>query len=99
MVQAGGHHPVQEVVDAGDAVEHAPHLPRLECSGAGHGRRYFSCDRKATIALNFCGGRCLNDGIGAVGLTSVRAIPWRGIREPMCVSSGPGPSLPFSPIL
>ena len=39
---------------------------------------YFSCERKSTTASNFCGGRFLNDGIGAVGFTSVRAIPWRG---------------------
>src|SRR5271154_3378112 len=62
-------------------------------------RRYFSCDRKLTTALNFAGGRFLNDGIGAVGFTSVRAIPWRGSREAMCVRSGPGPELPLSPIL
>src|ERR1035438_4397456 len=61
--------------------------------------RYFSCDRKLTTALNFCGGRFLNDGIGAVGFTSVRAIPWRGSRDAMCVRSGPGPELPLSPIL
>ena len=35
----------------------------------------------------------------AVGLTSVRAIPSAGSRAPMWVSSGPGPSLPLSPIL
>ena len=40
--------------------------------------RYFNCERKATTASNFCGGRFLNEGIGAVGLTSVRAIAWRG---------------------
>ena len=53
--------------------------------------RYFSCERKLTTALNFCGGRFLNDGIGAVGFTSVRAIPWRGSREAMCVRSRTGP--------
>src|SRR5271169_5004945 len=62
-------------------------------------RRYFSCDRKLTTALNFAGGRFLNEGIGAVGFTSVRAIPWRGSRAAMCVRSGPGPELPLSPIL
>ena len=52
-------------------------FPRHGCHGCGHAS-YFSCDRKATTALNFCGGRFLNEGIGAVGFTSVRAIPWRG---------------------
>src|ERR1700704_118228 len=61
--------------------------------------RYFSCARKATTALNFFGGRFLNDGIGAVGLTSVRAIPCRGRRAPTFVHFGPGPAFPFSPIL
>ncbi len=61
--------------------------------------RYFSCSRKVTTAWNFFGGRFLNDGIGAVGLTSVRAIAWRGIRPPTCVSTGPGPLLPLSPSL
>ena len=41
----------------------------------------------------------LNDGIGAVGLTSVRAIACAGSRAPISVSGGPGPALPFSPIL
>src|ERR1035438_318294 len=61
--------------------------------------RYFSCDRKLTTALNFAGGRFLNDGIGAVGFTSVRAIPWRGSREAMLLRFGPGPEFPLSPIL
>ena len=43
--------------------------------------------------MNFFGGRFLNDGIGAVGFTSVRAIPWRGSREAMCVRFGPGPGV------
>src|SRR5271157_2995645 len=63
------------------------------------GERYFSCDRKLTTALNFCGGRLRNDGIGAVGFTSVRAMPWRGSRAPIWVRSGPGPPFPLSPIL
>ena len=40
-----------------------------------------------------------NEGIGAVGLTSVRAIAAAGRRAPISVSGGPGPALPFSPIL
>src|SRR3954447_16157458 len=55
--------------------------------------------RKSTSALNFAGGRLLNEGIGAVGLTSVRAIAWRGRRAAMLPSGGPGPSLPSSPNL
>src|SRR3954462_9372009 len=60
---------------------------------------YLRLPRKSTSALNFSGGRSLNDGMGAVGLTSVRAIAWRGRRAAMCSSSGPGPSLPLSPNL
>ena len=41
----------------------------------------------------------MNDGIGAVGFTSVRAIAARGMRAPMWVRFGPGPELPLSPIL
>src|SRR4051812_42604862 len=52
-----------------------------------------------TSALNFSGGSDLNDGIGAVGLMSVRAIACLGSRLPTSVSGGPGPSLPLSPIL
>src|SRR3712207_7945071 len=40
-----------------------------------------------------------NDGIGAVGLMSVRAIACRVRNSPISVSGGPGPSLPFSSIL
>ena len=54
-------------------------------------RRYFSCVRKETTALNFFGGRFLNEGIGAVGFTSVRAIAWRFTREPMFVRLRPRP--------
>jgi hypothetical protein len=43
---------------------------------------YLSWERKNTAALNFFGGRFLKEGIGAVGLTSVRAIPAAGRREP-----------------
>ena len=35
---------------------------------------YLFCERKLTIAVNFFGGRFLKEGIGAVGLTSVRAM-------------------------
>ena len=41
----------------------------------------------------------MNDGIGAVGLMSVRAIPSLGRREAIFSSGGPGPSLPLSPNL
>src|SRR5437763_13853894 len=37
--------------------------------------------------------------MGAVGLMSVRAIAGRGRRAPIFVRFGPGPELPFSPIL
>src|SRR4051812_50018764 len=60
---------------------------------------YLRLPRKSTSALNFSGGRSLNDGIGAVGLTSVRAIAWRGRRAAMLPNGGPGPSLPLSPNL
>ena len=56
-------------------------------------------ERKLTIASNFFAGRFLKEGIGAVGLTSVRSMPWRGIRDPMWVRLGPGPELPLSPIV
>src|SRR5258708_4445534 len=97
-MQPGGHRRVHQVIDARDAVEHRADLSRLQLSGlcpsgcAG-------CERNSTTDLNFCGGRFLNEGIGAVGLTSVRAIPWRGSRPAMCDRSGPGPALPLSPIL
>ena len=80
VVQPGGHGGVEEVVDPGDAVEHRTCLAglasapcRRATSGMVHG--YLSCERNSTTALNFCGGRFLKEGIGAVGLTSVRAIP------------------------
>ncbi len=60
---------------------------------------YLSWERKLTIASNFWGGRFLNDGIGAVGFTRVRAIACRGSREAIFVRFGPGPAFPFSPIL
>src|SRR5437763_9374 len=60
---------------------------------------YFNWDRKVTRFLNFSGGSSLKEGIGAVGFTSVRAIPCAYRREAMWVRSGPGPALPFSPIL
>src|SRR5207245_9891754 len=72
---------------------------RLRLGGRASPGRYFSCERKATTASNCLGGRFLNEGIGAVGLTSVRAMPWRGSRDAMCVRSGPGPALPLSPSL
>src|SRR3954451_6618148 len=58
-----------------------------------------SDEMNVTNALNLSGGSDLNDGIGDVGLISVRAIAWRGSRLPTSVSGGPGPSLPLSPIL
>src|SRR5256885_1182675 len=60
---------------------------------------YFDCERKVTTSLNFSGGRFLNEGIGAVGFTSVRAMPCAYSFDPTWVRLGPGPSLPFSPIL
>src|SRR6202042_1806882 len=106
MMQARRHQRVQRVIDGRHTVEHGPHLPRLQPSGdrvstklAGHGPGYFNCERKKIAASNFLGGRFLNDGIGAVGLTSVRAMPNSGKREPMWVRSGPGPEFPLSPIL
>src|SRR5690349_6842509 len=59
----------------------------------------FSEDRKLTSALSFCGGKFLNDGIGAVGFCSVRMIAALGSLSAIVVRWGPGPSLPFSPIL
>ena len=106
VVQARCHQCVQRVIDGRHAVEHGPHLSCLQPSGGrvsakldGHETGYFSCERKKIAASNFFGGRFLNDGIGAVGLTSVRAIPNAGRREPMWVRSGPGPEFPLSPIL
>jgi len=60
-------------------------------------RRYWSSDRKPTTALNFCGGRFAKEGIGGVGFRNVEAIAWGSSSDPMCVSSGPGPLLPFDP--
>jgi hypothetical protein len=74
--------------DAGSVAYLVRERPRtqIQCRHACSCRVYFSCERNSTAALNFCGGRFLNDGIGAVGFTSVRAIPWRGSRDPMWVS-------------
>src|SRR5690348_2572575 len=58
-----------------------------------------SDEMNVTSALNLSGGSDLKDGIGAVGLISVRAIACLGSRLPTSVSGGPGPSLPLSPIL
>src|SRR4029078_6174639 len=63
---------------------------------------YFSEDRKPTSSLNFSGFSCCivrNDGIGDVGLPSVCAIASLPRRAPIFVRGGPGPPLPFSPIL
>src|SRR3954451_6017480 len=62
----------------------------------------FRRPRNATRFLNFSGWLAcsdLNDGMGAVGLISVRWMPAAGRRSAMSVSAGPGPPLPFSPIL
>src|ERR1700722_9253836 len=62
---------------------------------------YCSSARKLTRLLNFSGefwARPSNDGIGAVGLRSVEAIAAGRSVAAMCVSAGPGPLLPFSPI-
>src|ERR1700722_7559492 len=104
VVQPCCHQCVQRVIDGRHTVEHGPHLTRLQpscgrVSRVEHETGYFSCERKKIAASNFFGGRFLNEGIGAVGLTSVRAIPNAGRREPMWVRSGPGPELPLSPIL
>ena len=56
VMQPRGHHRVHRVVDAGDAIEHRPHLARFQRPGrtAGH---YFRSERNATTALNCFGGR------------------------------------------
>src|SRR5579875_3318355 len=57
--------------------------------------------RKPTRSLNFLGlvlARFANDGIGAVGLRSVEAIPLGRRIDPILVRFGPGPLLPLSPI-
>jgi hypothetical protein len=51
------------------------------------------------MAVFFSSGRPANDGIGAVGFSSVRRIAAFGSFSPMSVRSGPGPSLPLCPIL
>src|SRR3954454_7557668 len=58
-----------------------------------------SDEMNVTSALNLSCGSDLNDGIGAVGLMSVRAMDCLGRRRPTSVSGAPGPSLPLSPIL
>ena len=96
VVQPGRHDLVERVVDPRDAVEHRAHLPLgQDARLAGHSP--LSCDRKKTRSSNWSCGSSRNDGIGAVGLMSVRAIAWRGSRSPISVSSGPGPSLPLWP--
>ena len=51
------------------------------------------------MAVFFSSGMPANDGIGAVGFSSVRRIAAFGSFSPMSVRSGPGPSLPLCPIL
>ena len=61
-----------------------------------------SWETYATSALNFSGEFFWSpekEGMGAVGLISVREMACDGSRAPMSVRCGPGPSLPFSPIL
>ena len=58
-----------------------------------------SCARKATRSDFFFSGRPANDGIGGVGFSSVRRSAGAGNRAPISVRLGPGPLLPFSPIL
>src|SRR5207245_5393268 len=86
VMPPGGHRRVHQVIDTGDAVEHRAHLSGLQRPGAGslasgHSRAYFSCDRNSTAALNLFAGRFLNEGIGAVGLTRVRAIMVPDVRR------------------
>ena len=107
VVQPGRHDRVHEVVDAGDAIEHRADLTLLERCRTGGGRRYrrllvssCSCARKSTSAVFFSSGRPANDGIGAVGFSSVRRIArLRQLVADRRSGAGPGPSLPFSPIL
>ena len=99
VMQPRRHDVVHHVIEPRDAVEHRPHLSGLQRAGSLRLRHYFRSDRKATIAENFFGDNFLNEGIGAVGFTSVRAIPFGGSRDAMCVSTGPGPALPLPPIV
>src|SRR3954464_6814899 len=55
--------------------------------------------RKLTSAVFLSSGMPANDGIGAVGFSSVRRIAPGCSLSPMSLRCGPGPSLPFSPIL
>ncbi len=79
--------------------------PRTRRPAAGGCRRRrsrgraLSDARKSTIASSFSGGRSPYWGMIPDGLISVRAMPAAGSLAPISVSSGPGPSLPFSPIL
>src|SRR6185503_7929689 len=106
MVQPRRHDRVHDVVERRDAVEHRPDLRLLEGAGraphaVGPAEGYWSplsCPRNATIALNLSGWVCCrlaNDGIGAVGFTSVRAIAAAGSRFAISVSGGPGPAFPL----
>ena len=52
------------------------------CTGFA-GPAYWSSDRNPTRFWNFCLGRCLKDGIGAVGLIRVEAIAAAGSFAPM----------------
>ena len=67
--------------------------------GDGHACAYLSWRGNSTIAVNFCGGRFLNDGIGAVGSTSVRAIARRGSRAPDVRQVGAWARVAVLPIL
>ena len=51
------------------------------------------------MAVFFSSGKPANDGIGAVGLSSVRSIAAGASLVAIAVRFGPGPPLPFSPIL
>ena len=99
-----------DVVDARDAVEHRAHL-RLGQRAArrsasrrrsSRSRRYLSdaryCDEVVELLRVAARLRPLYDGIGAVGLSSVRRIAGARNRSPISVRSGPGPALPLWPI-
>src|SRR3954468_4065738 len=99
MVQPGRHDRVQDVIDPRDAIEHRADLPLFERAGGAQLPSPLSWERKATRSAFFCSGSPRNDGIGAVGLSRVRRIAAAGSRTPIAVRFGPGPLLPFSPIL
>ena len=109
MVQPGRHDRVHQVVDARDAIEHRADLPLLEGAAAGRrGAHGYSPARRSALELarGSRPARSSSPRAGPRTTASARSgsracagSPPCGSLSPMSVRCGPGPSLPFSPIL